>query len=361
MTNTKLATIMIILLSATVAVVPIALFNFGAGSPKVSHHTSSPFSLPPKKGSPSTLSSIGFYTCSATSPCPMGIVDYGTNRKLTYSYEASSFVSWANFTKLQMGPSSIGCISYQTNCMTLQQNLVAYNVYEQGSSGGPVAGEYWIQNVAFIALSGSNLVINQLDNIWNFSAPNAMLSGTIYPNLSGVCAQGYYGGQPQFWYCFGPQQLWMTVPFQIKLTTTIGVLQSGSHTGSSYVTFQMAAYENGKLIWTDTFDEVAFNGLAPSSPYFYVSGKTMNPFGSFNDAETVFAGPGGGTSINVTLIRANLTEAYTALGSSILSRIPHAWSAGSDTAEAAFGIKMLRPTVGVGKATHGIDNNNQLW
>jgi hypothetical protein len=293
---------------------------------------------------------IGFYTCSATKSCPMGVADYGVNGKNTYSYHATEFKSWANFTKLKINGD---------HEMTIQQNTVDYGVYEMGSKGRPDSGEYWIQDVPYITQSGGSYGIQLVDNIWNFSSTTAQMGGTIFPNLLGDCSQ--HGGQPQYYYCLGKQTITTTLPFQLEMVVTTGVLTSGAHSGSSYVTFDIEVYHSGTHVGGAAFDEVAFNGMAKggASPWYQVGGK--NPLKLFNDAETVLCGPGGGSSQSIAKVHAQLSEAYIAVGSAILTLVPHAWSAGTDTAETVSGVHVSSSVAGDGVASSGADNNNQIW
>jgi Thermopsin len=305
---------------------------------------------------------IGNYFCSSTAPCPVGIADYGVNKASKYSYHAVTFDSWANFTKLGIGtsPIGIGCLGSQSECMTIQQNLVDYSVFEKSAKS--TSGEYWAQDVPFIAQSRTIFTINQLDNIWNMSSPTAQMGGIIYRNLLGNCVnKNKMDGQPQYYYCQGKLTIKTTLPFEILMTTTTGVLASGSHSGSSYIKFGIWVYHSGKLVGGSFFDEVAFNGPAASNPYFFVSGSGKNPYGLFNDAETVLCGPGGGSSVKITKIAASFTEAYILSGSTTLTRVTHSWSAGADTAETVSNVKMSSTVVGIGTAVAGADNNNQLW
>ena len=313
---------------------------------------------------------IGFYTCSSTSPCPMGVADYGNNAGSTYSYKASEFVSWANFTTLSIGTSPIGCIGSQSQCMTIQQNLVGYNVMEKAIKAGAspstspdkkatISGEYWPQDVPFVAQSGSNFYINELDNIWNFSSSSAEMNAPIYPNLLGQCAQ--HGGQPQYYFCLGKATIQTTLPFEVQIVLTTGILSSGTYTGHSYFEFGIWVYHSGTLVGGGNFDEVAFTAKAKSAPYFYVSGGQKNPLGLYNDAETVLCGPGGGSSVKITSVGASLTEQYIPLSGGSLTTIAHAWSAGTDTAETVSNVAMSSSVVGVGTASSGADNNVQLW
>ena len=314
---------------------------------------------------------IGFYTCSSTKACPMGVADYGVNGKSDYSYKASTFVSWANFTTLSIGTSPNGCIGSQSQCMTIQQNLVAYNVFEKETKAAPapanvspdkgkIAGEYWPQDVPFVGQSGSNFFINELDNIWNFSSSSAEMNGKIYPNLLGQCSQ--HGGQPQFYYCLGKATIETTLPFELKIELTTGILSSGTYAGHSYVEFGIWVYHSNTLVGGGWFDQVAFSApKVKSAPYFYVSGTHKNPLGLYNDAETVLCGPGGGSSIRITSVSGSLTEAYIPLSGGSLTSIAHAWSAGTDTAETVSNVAMSSSTAGIGTAASGADNNVQLW
>lgn len=299
---------------------------------------------------------IGFYSCTSSSPCPMGPTDYGVNGKTDYSYNTTAFRSWANFTKLNIGDcNEQGC----NGQMTIQQNTVLYGVYEQASSKDKAdSGEYWIQDVPYITqTSKGNYEINLLDNIWNFSAGNAEMSGTIYGNLKGDCSQS--GGQPEFYYCLGNQEPTVTLPFQVEMTVNASVLDSGSHKGSTAVEFWIAVYQNKKLVMNVPFDEVAWNAKAPASPYFLVGGQ--NPLGLFNDAEDVLCGPGGGSSVILTNVAAKMTTYYFNTSTSKWTDIPHAWSAGTDTAETVSGAALSKGTGNTAVAKHGTDNNVQLW
>jgi thermopsin len=290
----------------------------------------------------------------------MGVADYGVNGVSTYNYQAVTFTSWANFTKLSIGKPSpaIKCQGTTVDCMSLQQNLVDYNVFEQGSAA-PISGIYWPQDVALVSQSGTKYTIIGEDNIWNFSSFTAEMGGTVNPNLLSDCSK--HGGQPTFYYCTAKQQIKTTLPLEIELTTTTGVLPSGTYSGSSYVIFGIWVYHNGKLVSGQNYDEVAFKGAAASNPYFYVNGVGKNPFGSYDDAETVLCGPGGGSTVKISSIAASFTEAYIAPGMLTLTKIPHAWSAGSDTAETVSNVKMSEKAVGIGAAATGTDNNVQLW
>ncbi len=122
------------------------------------------------------------------------------------------------------------------------------------------------------------------------------------------------------------------------------------------VKFSIAIYQSGVLVKSKTFDEVVFLGTAKSKPDFKVGGN--NPWGTYNDIETVLCGPGGGSFVNMTSISASLQE-YYGIGHG-MKVVPHAWSAGSDTAETINDVHVTASGQ-VALANIGVDNNQELW
>jgi hypothetical protein len=277
----------------------------------------------------------------------MGVADYGVNGGSSYSYTAAEFVSWANFTALSLGSSNkhSGAAS-----MSIQQNLVDYNVYEKGHSG-----EYWAQDVPVLKQAGAGVFKVQLvDNIWNFSSPKARMAGPVAGNQLGLCKSS--GGAPTYYYCTASLSLTVALPMEIKMVTVTTTATSGA----SSVEFGIWVYHAGVLVNGEFYDQVSFSGSAASAPAFLVGGT--NPLGLYNDAETVLCGPGGGKSIVISSISARMSESYAiSPSSSALTPVPHAWSAGADTAETVSGVVMSSPSSGFGQANTGTDNNIQLW
>jgi len=289
---------------------------------------------------------------STTAAYPMGLADYGKNGASQYGYNTSEIVSWANFTALTIGKANIG-VSHQ---MTIQQNAVAYSVRT-----GAHYGQYWVQDVPYITQSKTKYTVQMLDNIWNFSSSTASMSGSaVTGNLEGNCAQGgtvAKSGSIYFYYCVGNLVTKTSLPFEVKMTTVVGVLSSGPYSGDSDVEFIIGVYHSGTLVGSQVFDEVAFHSGGASNPKLVVGGT--NPFGLPNDIETVICGPGGGSSVAITAIGAKLSESY--LSGASLVHVPHAYSYGYDTAETAKGVRMSSSVAGLGTAAAGTDNKIQLW
>ena len=286
---------------------------------------------------------IGTYLCSSTSPCPMGVADYGVNKKTTYSYVAEVFSSWTNFTKLSIGGD---------HKMMIQLNVVDYKVYENGA-----AGEYWIQDIPVVVqTTPGHYSIQQLDNIWNFSSSTAKMGGTIYPNQNGGCSST--GGLPSYYYCYG-QTFATTLPFEVQLTVQTGLAAAGTHKGDSVVTFGIHVYHSGKVVGGSQFDAVAFAGAAALPARFTVGGS--NPYGLTNDAETILGGDCCSSTVVISSISAQISESYSASIGGALVLVPHAWSTGNDTSETVSGVHIKSTVAGKGIAVSGTDNNVQLW
>ena len=282
---------------------------------------------------------------------PMGVADYGlTGSGSPYSYSTTEFVSWANFTALTIGKAS----NSYNHQMTVQQNLV-----DDGVMVGTHAGVYWAQDVPYITQSTTKYTISMLDNIWNFTSGTASMSATyITGNLGTGCSVSKVGtsGGVGFYYCEGSSTIVATLPFELKMTTTTGTEPPGAYSGDSFVEFAIAVYHGATLLGSQAFDEVAFHSTTPGTPGFAVGGK--NPFGTYNDAETVLCGPGGGSTVTISAITAQISESYL---SGTLKPVPHAYSYGYDTAETVKGVHMSFLTTNIGKATLGTDNAVQLW
>lgn len=289
---------------------------------------------------------VGSYSCSASQSCPMGVVDYGVNGAKSYSYSTTEFVSWANFTSLSISGGK---------SLSLQQNIVDYGVAVSKQ------GEYWIQNVPFVTVSGSSYKITFENNIWNFSAPFTSFQGTLKSsdvkgNLLSECGSSGVYGKNEYYACEAKNPVTVKGAFSIETVTSTGKITSGADKGDAFVTFAAYVYQGSTLKGGGAYDKVAFVSKAASKPSFKVGGT--DPGGFYNDAEIVLCGPGGGSSATISAISAKFGESYLSKGKIV--SIPHAWSAGSDTAETVFGVQMSSSGK-EGIASAGADSQVQLW
>lgn len=317
--------------------------------------TSVPFAV---KSSASSVDPLRPNSSSATCPsgvspnCPMGVVDYGeTPKGVDYKYTAISFESEVTFTKLNIGNATTN--PPEKGELTLQQNNVAVHVDQNGNPG-----VYWTQDVALVTQEkGGNYSIQGIDNIWNFSASGAMMSG-VHGNLEGDCASSGIGTPGQY-FCEQNEAFITTLPFSIYLEMIIGTAPGGTYSGSATVIFCIAV-DHGSSGLSECFDQVAFNGVAKATPLFEVSGKSRAPNGSYYDAETVLCGPGGGANVVIKSIAATIVDTYQANASAMFKSVPHAYSEGSDTAETVSGV-LMGHSGKTGKAKSGSDNGVFLW
>jgi hypothetical protein len=285
----------------------------------------------------------------------MGLVDYGVNGGSTYFYSASELKSWVNFTTLSIGTATKGAPAHH---MDVQQNSVAVDIYESVST----TGQYWIQDVPQIAQSGSTYSVTAEDNIWNFSSPTASMTGPVFGNLENDCKSGGVESDG-FYFCYAAQTFTTKLPFEIEMITVTGLDTSfPGHFDASAVLFEFGVYHAGKLVGFEAFDWVDFDiNNAPNTPFFDVNGAAPNNFGTFLDYETLVCGPNGGSNIQFNNIKATFSAYYVSATTGTFNTIPHAWSAGSNTAETASGVHMKKGSGDTGVASKGADNNVQLF
>ena len=282
----------------------------------------------------------------------MGVVDAGlTPTNVKYSYTAETFRSTITVTKLNIGASTLKGVKGQ---MTIQLNAISYDMYSGGSPN-----TFWTQDVvSVIQEAGGKYAIQGVDNIWNFNAGGGSVPSSIAGNLLNDCKTS---GHPTQWFCFSKQIFVTTLPFTITLEMGVGVLQSGPHAGSSGVDFAFGVKHGSTVLGSVTYDQVAFAGPAGATPFYLVQ-DSLAPIGApiVNDAETVFCGPGGGSSVAITAIAAHITEDYAATFGGKFVSVPHAFSEGRDTAETVSGVAMT--ALGkTGDASHGTDSFVSLW
>jgi hypothetical protein len=340
--------------------------------------------FPPVVSPPRASKTVLAPGCSGTA-CPMGVSDYGIGPTGTsYSYTAATMAAYADVSVLKIGAANGGgCIDpYATSCMTIQENSIAYGVMDKNNRG-----EYWTQNVPEVALDGScsspcvtgDYSVSWLDNIWNFTNTAVYLnSATVTGDLQSHCSSGGVAssGSDYYYYCAGPVDYGLTLPFTIWAMTGVGP-NSNSYYGpcttstNSCVDFWGAIFEGNTEPYYGWYDQVEFTAGSHGggTPLFKVANSTTGlglPF----DAEWVMGGPGGGSSVKVTNSNVAMqSEWNTGVGSTgtatgTWTNVKHAWSSGYDTAESVsnvymfnyFGVRYLAA------ATRGADNTQtNLW
>ena len=275
---------------------------------------------------PKPLGPDGIVTPSYTSaPAPIGVAYYGLYNNsgtpaatVTNSTSVEGVLTDYNITPLSV---AAGAPDY----FGTQLNAVVTNVDLFGTYGY----EFWTQNVVDYSTYGHQLQF--IDNVWNFSAPNANLSSNVF------AAHGATGVQvgTEYYYAIGPL-VTVTAPFTLSLFLNTVVLPSGDQ--AVYFNYTLV---NGTLSLSGTYDYVEFNstggGHAAASPsLFQANGTGYNPTGYLpNDWEMVLGGPGGGSNADLLNTAADLSLYYWT-GSAYAS-VPSAYNFGGDTGETAIG------------------------
>jgi Thermopsin len=306
------------------------------------------------------LNGVSFNPGCSSSPCPMGITDYGETPSLTgYTYSPHVVESFYDIDALGVGVANGGgCLdpdAASEECFTLQENMVTHATYVENTKGS-----YWVQNVPEVAYDSScsspcvssTWSVTWLDNIWNFSysggiCPSGVNAGkgcinpaTIVGNAAGACSST--GGAPEFYYCVGPTVYDLTPPFTIWAWTDVD--GSGPCTTSNTQTcinFYGAVYNQAGWLYGHYYDGVAMasGSGGRGAPSFYVHDGNA-PFGLPYDFEWVAGGPGGGSDNTVYIV--GDMSSYYALSNAAASLLPikHAFSSGYDTAEAVYDLQV---------------------
>ena len=315
----------------------------------------------------------------------MGVTDYGiTPAGSSYSYDAAEMGAYANISKFAIQSSSPGdCLDSRSNhCMTFQENTIATGIEIKNSPG-----EYWAQDVAEVAKDGScaspcvsgDYSVTWLDNIWNFSGGGYHLAtADVQGNLTGGCSSSGVGkvGGDEYWYCVGPTDYGLTLPFSTWAMTGTGPNANAYYGGctsstDSCIQFWGAIFEGTSEPYYGWFDQVEFKAgkTGGGTPRFYVANAT-SPDGLPYDAEWVIAGPGGGAAATLGSAKVTLDSEYnTGAGSTMNStgtwhHIKHAWSSGYDTAESVSNV-LIQDDHGrrfIASASKGTENpRTSLW
>lgn len=295
--------------------------------------------LPPLHSSQDSSAAPGY--CLNATTCSEGLTDYGilSNGK-TYSYKAPAVNSSTTIAKL-----SLGTGNGERYAISLQQNSVAWNVLENSNYG-----EYWVQDVVDIVQSGSSYVVDVFNNIWNFSNSHACcMNGTVYGCGGSFSNEVYYG-------CSGPS-FEVKLPFKVVLGDNASLGSNNSE--SSCIGFLYQVWHGSKELGSGQWDKVCFASdfKASKAPYYLIGG--FNPY-TYNALQIAIAGWCCGYTGQVKAINASLQLDYEKARGNWVS-VPHAWS-DCDTGETVTGVRMSSSRIThVGKASHGTDNQVQLW
>lgn len=274
---------------------------------------------------PALQNRSGSYIPSYTSsPAPMGIGDYGVYNNngnlVSYSYRTTSFegsISVNNMTPLYVlndAPQSLG----------VQLNAILTNV----TVGTTTNNVYWTQNV--MIYSARTHQIQFVDNIWNFSSPNAGMTNST------LSSHGNNGTLiPNSLYYAVSKAITVSYPFKVEL-----YLNSTLTNGRNEIFFNYSLTSGGKTT-SASYDNATFNSSVPLTEpaSYYISGNQFAPIGQIPyDAEFVIGGPGGGSTTSLFGMNATMSLKYLSGSTGSYANVKSAFDAGSSTGETANGI-----------------------
>ncbi|MCL4451583.1 MAG: thermopsin [Candidatus Thermoplasmatota archaeon] len=265
----------------------------------------------------------------ASSPAPMGIGDYGlmnnSGNIVAYNSTTSSFmasVTLNNLSDFYLPDNSPQSVSMQLNAILNNVDILGNDSYNM-----------WTQNV--LDLSARTHTLFFIDNVWNFSSPDAVLEpGTI---LSSTAVSGHHGVTSTYHYGYS-QEYTFTYPLTIDM-----YLNSTLVNGNSAVFFNISIPQDHVSC---NYDEVVFNSTydqpvsySAPSPHYFVSGTQLSPDGyTPYDAEIMIGGPGGGSNADVSAINGTMNLRYMNATTATYENVQAAYDIGSETGETSTGV-----------------------
>ncbi len=262
----------------------------------------------------------------AQGPAPMGIADLGlrnvSGTLQPYNYSTPSVEGTINLTRAVAASADAG----DPGTFGVQLDAVATNVTLWGIPGF----EFWTQNVAVYTPENDSLTL--LDNVWNFSAPNASLTGNAFASVgpTGVLVAPYY------YYAIGPT---LTISYPFTLTLYLNTTLTA---GDPTVFFNYSVRNSSGIVASGAYDEVTFFAGASSSADaappigFAVNGSAYDPIGLPNDIEFVLTGDGGGSTTTFYAMDGGMSLDRWVRGG--YAEVPAAFDAGADTGETSDGV-----------------------
>lgn len=268
-----------------------------------------------------------------TAPEPSGIATFGLDNAsgnvTPYTVEAHEVVGVADIASLLAHNATANLANSTVSGATLQLNSVLV-VNEKGGA----QQVYWAQNTPDFVTSASRVAYG--DNLWNYSVSGFLSNATITSSNGGLTYAYSQSGQTQYYYGveLGNNSYSLPLDFALAINETVEPGQG--------VLVQMGAQvlRNGSELGApmDWFDDLTIHDPQVTSAYFYVSGNSTTPEGTFYDTEFVFGGENNGESTNFNQINASLQLFYDNSTGGVLSYFPSYYSFGQDTAESADNI-----------------------
>jgi thermopsin len=262
-------------------------------------------------------------------PAPTGIADYGltsdSGTLLASTVAARQITAQVTINDITASNPSVVPPS-NSHLVTLQMNLL---LRVNSTKGMQV---YWVQNIAFLYtetgyLGPNSHYLNFNNEIDNFSARS---SGLDNSTISGT-AGWVFPGPPSHYASGSPNGNYFSFPLAFSFYTNESVVPGGVRI--------MMGFDISKGARDSGFYDTVFIKIANvTGAALVVDGRSLNPIGTYYDAELVFGGPPGGYSTTFASMNSTLALIYT-LADGAVTRPHSVWEFGSDTGEVATNLQ----------------------
>ena len=285
------------------------------------------------------------------SPQPSGIATFGlyndSGHVTPYNVVAHAVVGVADISSLLAHNSSAYLTNSTVSGATLQLNTVLV-VNEKGGT----QQVYWAQDTPDFVTGAS--LFSYADNVWNYSASGFLSNSTITSSNGGLAYLNSQGGQLQYYYANGLSNETYALP----LGLAVAINENMAPGKGVELQFGVQVLSKGLPQATpmEWFDNVTIHDPTVTSAYFFVSGNSTAPDGSFYDTEFVFGGEGNGEATNFNQMSASLQLLYGNSTNGALSYFPSYYSFGQDTGEAADNLHVSYSGNGVVQVSAGPTN-----
>jgi thermopsin len=292
-----------------------------------------------------------YYAGPISAPEPSGIATFGLDNAsgnvTPYNVAAHEVVGVADISSLLAHNSTADSANSTVSGATLQLNSVLV-INEKGGA----QQVYWTQNTPDFVTSASQVAYG--DNIWNYSVSGFLSNTTITSSNGGYAYSFSQSGLTQYNYAQEISNSSYALPLDLALAINETVVPGQG------VVVQMGAQElrNGSEPATpmDWFDNATIHDPTAQSAYFYVSGNSTTPEGTFYDTEFVFGGENDGESTSFSQMSASMQLLYDNTTSGVLAYFPSYYSFGQDTAEGADNLHVSYSGNGIVEVSPGAVN-----
>jgi len=305
----------ILIITVIISVCPDLFLSFSSNSRDFSYNY---YAFPPLDGNVTLAGKylsggINVYRYYSIEPAPMGIGFFGIGPDGPCIVRTSQVMARVSIGSLDISSSLYsGVMTYQFN------SVMVYS-----SSGKNYS--LWVQNVARIY--SDNNSIEFIDNVWNFTSPNA--------NVTGLRGNGNiikFSSQTFYYYVASDLPGSMgtySYPFTFYMLSNVTINSLGQP--------EILLWYNDGQGWINYDNITVTNVVDASNVSFLIDGYEYADNGLFYDEELVMGGPGGGLCTYV--FSANIQMSIYYWNGNNFQESLNTFNFGSDTAEKVNNVK----------------------